>query len=166
MRASAALFTQPRLYARKIQMHLLGAGQGAHGSRGESGARTCPCPARRLRSALRRERPLRPRVPTPHSSLSGEVEGRHRGPRTHPCICTSLVRVYGTTGGTRFEAHFAAAVRWRPMASAPVEYLFRYFEEAAAPPAPSRLVSVAIRAPAGLVAVADRRCARGVRPLY
>ena len=48
----------------------------------------------------------------------------------------------------------------------PVEYLFRYFEEAAAPPAPSRLVSVAIRAPAGLVAVADRRCARGVRPLY
>ena len=148
-------------------------------SRGESGARTCPCPARRLRSALRRERPLRPRVPTPHSS------GRSRGPTPR-------------TAHTPLHLHFLGArlrgvlvlrptlpqpsggVRWRllfvcvglslclsvSLCMQPVEYLFRYFEEAAAPPAPSRLVSVAIRAPAGLVAVADRRCARGVRPLY
>ena len=37
-----------------------------------------------------------PFVPAfPHRTAQGEVEGRHRGPRTHPCICTSLVRVYG-----------------------------------------------------------------------
>ena len=50
-------------------------------SRGESGARTCPCTARRLRSALRRERPSSPRSHTAQLRAK-RAERRHRGPRT------------------------------------------------------------------------------------